>query len=96
MHDNALNGNTQLLENVPCAIVSAQFVRTWKHWLLRPGEVPRPESVDNSAFICEHGLLSLDPNASSDLDSTVAIIKRGDWDLLQDLYALFASLLISS
>ncbi|KAH9951255.1 cysteine proteinase [Amylocystis lapponica] len=87
MHDNALNGNTQLLENVPCAIVPAQFVRSWRQWLLRPGEVPRPDSVDNSQFICEHGLLSFDPNLGSDLDSSVALIKRSDWDVLEDLYS---------
>ncbi|OBZ75519.1 Ubiquitin carboxyl-terminal hydrolase 48 [Grifola frondosa] len=87
MHDNALNGNTVLLENVPCAIVPAQFIRSWRQWLLRPGEVCRPEGVDNSSFICEHGMLVLDPNSASDLDSSVAIIKRSDWDVLEELYS---------
>jgi len=87
MHDNALNGNTALLENVPCAIIPAQFVRSWRQWLLRPGEVARPRSIDNSQFICEHGLLCLDPNAGTDMDSSVALIRRSDWDLIEDLYA---------
>ncbi|KAI0934305.1 hypothetical protein AcV5_006190 [Taiwanofungus camphoratus] len=87
MHDNALNGNTALLENVPCAIIPAHFVRSWRQWLLRPAEVPRPDSVDNSQFICEHGLLSLDPNAGTDLDSSVAIVKRSDWKVLEDIYS---------
>lgn len=89
MHDNALNGNTALLENVPCAIIPAHFVRSWRQWLLRPAEVPRPDSVDNSQFICEHGLLSLDPNAGTDLDSSVAIVKRSDWKVLEDMWVLF-------
>jgi len=87
MHDNALNGNTALLENVPCAIIPAQFVRSWRQWLLRPGEVARPRSIDNSQFICEHGLLCLDPNAGTDMDSSVALIRRSDWDLIEDLYS---------
>ncbi|GBE82261.1 cysteine proteinase [Sparassis latifolia] len=87
MHDNALNGNTALLENVPCAIVPAHFVRAWRQWLLHPVEVQRPESVDNSQFLCEHGLLCLDPNSGTDLDSSVAIIKRSDWDVLEDIYS---------
>ncbi|EMD38059.1 hypothetical protein CERSUDRAFT_113204 [Gelatoporia subvermispora B] len=86
MHDNALNGTAALLEDVPCAILAAQFVRSWRQWLLRPGEAPRPDGIDNSHFICEHGELCIDPNCANDLDSSVAIIKRSDWDILEDLY----------
>lgn len=85
MHDNALNGNTLLLENVPCAIVPARFVRAWRQWLIRPAEVSRPDGVDNSQFLCEHGLLALDPNANSDMDSSVAVVKRTDWEIIQEL-----------
>ncbi|EPT06051.1 hypothetical protein FOMPIDRAFT_1034036 [Fomitopsis schrenkii] len=86
MHDNALNGNTMLLENVPCAIVPAQFVRAWRQWILRPTEVSRPDRVDNSQFLCEHGLLALDPNVNSDMDSSIAVVKRNDWETIQELY----------
>ena len=86
MHDNALNGNTALLEDVPCAIVPSQFVRSWRQWILRPGDVARPEAVVNSQFICEHGLLAFDPNVSGDLDASMTIIKRSDWDALGELY----------
>jgi ubiquitin carboxyl-terminal hydrolase 48 len=41
--------------------------------------------VDNSAFICEHDLLAVDPNSPLDFDSTLAIIKRSDWDVLETL-----------
>ncbi|KAH9934725.1 cysteine proteinase [Fomitopsis serialis] len=87
MYDNALNGNTALLENVPCAIVPAQFVRAWRQWLLRPAEVPRPDRLNNSLFVCEHGLLVLDPNVNSDMDTSVAIIKRTDWNTIEELYS---------
>ncbi|KAH9842756.1 cysteine proteinase [Rhodofomes roseus] len=86
MYDNALNGNTALLENTPCAIVPAQFVRAWRQWLLRPAEVSRPDKLDNSLFICEHGLLTLDPNVNSDMDTSVTIIKRTDWATIEELY----------
>ena len=85
MHDNALTGATRFLEHVPCALVPAQFIRLWKQWLFRPAGLPRPENVDNSPFICQHGLLVLDPNAAGDLDSSVAVITRSDWDILQEL-----------
>lgn len=85
MHDNALTGSTFDLENVPCAIIPAQFVRTWKKWLSRPSDALRPEMVDNAPFICEHGMLLIDPNCPGDLNTTVTIVKRSDWDALEDL-----------
>ncbi|KAI0362032.1 cysteine proteinase [Trametes cingulata] len=87
MHDNALNGNTALLEDVPCAVVPSQFVRAWRQWVMRPSELPRPQAVDNSQFICTHGLLTFDPNVSGDLDASMTIIKRSDWDALEELYS---------
>ena len=86
MHDNALNGNNALLEDVPCAIVPSQFVRSWRQWLMRPSEIPRPETLDNSQFICEHDRLAFDPNVSGDLDTSMTIIKRRDWTALEELY----------
>ena len=88
MHDNALAGNTNLLEHVPCALIPAHFIRSWRRWLFNPVN-ERPESVDTSQFICKHDLLVLDPNSSGDLDTSVAIIKRSDWEILETLYELF-------
>jgi hypothetical protein len=85
MHDNALNGNTALLEDVPCAIIPAQFVRAWRQWLLRPGESIRPDTVDNSPFLCEHTKLNFDPNCPADLDTSIAFVKRTDWNVLEEL-----------
>ncbi|KAI8998686.1 cysteine proteinase [Trametes punicea] len=87
MHDNALSGNTALLEDVPCAIVPSQFVRSWRQWVMRPSELPRPETVDNSGFMCEHGLLAFDPNIRGDLDASMTIIKQSDWHALEQLYS---------
>ncbi|KAI0293067.1 hypothetical protein BC826DRAFT_1016774 [Russula brevipes] len=83
--ENALNGNTALLENVTCALVPASFVREWKLWILRPGHHPRPACLDNSPFLCDHGLLALDLNGG-DLDRSVCLVRRPDWDALEELY----------
>ncbi|KDQ60999.1 hypothetical protein JAAARDRAFT_204773 [Jaapia argillacea MUCL 33604] len=87
MHDNALSGNTRLLEDVPCAILPATFIRCWRQWLLRPAEAPRPDRLDNSQFICEHDMLVLDPNTSADFDCNVALVRKTDWDILEHLYS---------
>ncbi|KAH9993782.1 cysteine proteinase [Russula vinacea] len=85
MQENALNGNTALLENVACALVPAGFVREWKLWILRPGHHPRPAYLDNSPFLCDHDLLALDLNRG-DLDRSVCLVRRSDWDALEELY----------
>ncbi|KIJ69021.1 hypothetical protein HYDPIDRAFT_178940 [Hydnomerulius pinastri MD-312] len=87
MHDNALTGNTLLLENVPCAILPAQFVRTWRKWLSRPTEAPRPDKVDTSPLFCEHENLVFDPNAPNDWDSSIALVQMSEWIILEGLYS---------
>ncbi|CCM02089.1 uncharacterized protein FIBRA_04166 [Fibroporia radiculosa] len=87
MHDDTLHGNTALLKNIPCAIVPAEFVRSWRQWLQRPGEISRPQAIDNSEFICEHGLLCIDPNTAFDIEASIAIIERADWDILEKIYS---------
>ncbi|THH17534.1 hypothetical protein EW146_g3292 [Bondarzewia mesenterica] len=84
MHDNALNGNTTLLEHVPCALIPAQFVREWREWILRPADNPRPDAVDNTSFFCTHEMLNIDPK--SDLDSSMCLVRREDWLVLEELY----------
>lgn len=85
MHDNALIGNTLLLENVPCAVLPADFVRMWRKWLSRPVEIPRPDTVDTSPLFCQHDRLVFDPNAPDDWDSDVALIQMSEWRTLQEL-----------
>ncbi|KAG1891149.1 hypothetical protein F4604DRAFT_1876310 [Suillus subluteus] len=86
MHDNALTGNTLLLENVPCAILPAHFVRLWRKWVTRPTDGRRPEGVNNSQFLCEHGHLLFDPNCPNDWDTSIAVVQMTEWMLLADLY----------
>ncbi|KAF8843558.1 cysteine proteinase [Paxillus ammoniavirescens] len=86
MHDNALIGNTLLLENILCAVLPADFVRTWRKWLSRPTEAPRPNKVDTSPLFCEHGNLVFDPNAQNDWDSSIALIQMSEWLILHELY----------
>lgn len=85
MYDNALEGNTFLLENVPCAVVSAHFIRIWRKWVGRPTDFARPDAVDTSSFLCEHGNLVFDPNAPNDWDFNVALIQMSEWAILEGL-----------
>lgn len=89
MYDNALIGNTFLLENVLCAVVPAHFVRTWRKWLGRPTDFPRPDVADNSPFLCEHGNLIFDPNAPNDWDCNITLIQMSEWIILEGLYVSF-------
>ncbi|KAI6118845.1 hypothetical protein EV401DRAFT_2057534 [Pisolithus croceorrhizus] len=86
MYDNALIGNTLLLENVPCAVVSAHFVRLWRKWLGRPTDISRPDVVETSTLFCEHGNLVFDPNAPNDWDCNIALIQLSEWVVLEGLY----------
>jgi hypothetical protein len=73
-----------LLEDTPCAIVPAQFLRGWKQWLLHPTQDARPTVIDTESFFCEHQHLILDPNDSADADlRMVAFVKMDDWFILE-------------
>jgi hypothetical protein len=84
MNEHALKGDTALLEDTALAVVPASFVREWRHWHIRPLGVPRPAGIDNAPFFCDHDLLALDPN-KGDLDETMCIVRKSDWDTLQRL-----------
>jgi len=84
MHETSLNA-LNMLENIPCAILPTQFLRSWRQWLLRPTENSRPDIIDNTPFICEHDLLVFDPNNPTDFDASITMIKRSDWDYLESL-----------
>lgn len=70
------------LENVSCALIPLDFLRSWRRWINKPLEVTRPNNLDNSVFFCEHKMLNLD---FPDIESTAAIIKRTEWDQLETL-----------
>ena len=83
MHDSTL-GKLDV-DIGPCAIVSAQFVRSWRRWLARPADAARPDVLDNSSLICSHNLLVFDPNIMGDINSSMIVIRRSDWDALTGL-----------
>ena len=75
-----------------CAVIPSTFYRAWKRWVDSPTSHPRPTGVDNSHFLCEsHSLLLYDPNCSEEIESTITIIRRDEWDELVLLWAFFAS-----
>ncbi|KAJ3905046.1 cysteine proteinase, partial [Lentinula edodes] len=71
------------LENVSCALIPLDFLRSWRRWINKPLEVTRPNNLDNSVFFCEHKMLNLD---FPDIESIAAIIKRTEWDQLETFY----------
>ncbi|KAJ7444900.1 hypothetical protein FB451DRAFT_1343700 [Mycena latifolia] len=87
MYDNALNGNISLLSDVPCALVPVGFVHAWRQWLGQPTEMIRPDRIDNTPFICEHELLAIDPNCPTDIDGSLVVVQRSDWDELERIYS---------
>lgn len=83
MYDYGVFGLPSVLTG-PCAVVPERFIRSWRQWILRPTEAARPETLDNARFVCQHGLLSFDPNVEGDIDG-VAYVRRDDWDQLEKL-----------
>ncbi|KAJ3544080.1 hypothetical protein NMY22_g2917 [Coprinellus aureogranulatus] len=70
-----------------CAIIPTTFYKAWKRWVDSPTSQPRPEAVDNSRFLCDsHSLLIYDPNCADEIESTITIIRRDEWDELAQLY----------
>ncbi|KAG7447960.1 cysteine proteinase [Guyanagaster necrorhizus] len=87
LNDNELVRGVVLLEEIPCVILPTQFLRSWRRWLTRPGDFPRPDIIDNEPFFCHHRLLIFDPNCATDMDSALAVVKRSDWDILETYYS---------
>ncbi|KAJ7724461.1 hypothetical protein DFH07DRAFT_854832 [Mycena maculata] len=87
MYENALNGNISLLSDVPCALVPEAFVHAWREWVSQPAEEIRPDRIDNTPFICPHEMLAIDPNCPTDIQGSLVVIQRADWDELAKLYS---------
>ncbi|EPQ58342.1 cysteine proteinase [Gloeophyllum trabeum ATCC 11539] len=86
MYENALEHHGELPPNIPCAIIPPEFVSAWRQWVRQPSQVQRPDKVDNSMFICRHGLLLIDPSSAIDIDGSVAVIPMGEWAVLKNHY----------
>ncbi|KAK1222681.1 hypothetical protein PQX77_014467 [Marasmius sp. AFHP31] len=89
MYDHACNaglaGTRDFLEHVNLAIIPSSFLRHWKLWATKPTENDRPETLDNSVFLCEHNMLLFEPRAYH-LDDNVAAVLHEEWDILVQLY----------
>ncbi|KAF7294772.1 hypothetical protein MIND_01014800 [Mycena indigotica] len=75
------------LDDVSCALAPADFLQAWRAWVSRPSENLRPDRIDNKSFFCEHNLLAVDPNCEADWRGALAVIKKSDWDHLEQIYS---------
>ncbi|KAJ8078976.1 hypothetical protein PM082_013260 [Marasmius tenuissimus] len=89
MYDHACNaglaGTYNFLEHANLAIIPSSFLRRWRLWATKPTENDRPETLDNSVFLCEHNMLLFEPRGYH-LDDNVAAILREEWETLVQLY----------
>lgn len=59
------------------------FGRAWIAWSRAPAKKPRPGPISNTAFLCDHGRLSLDIDVEVDSASLVDAVSIKAWKLLQ-------------
>lgn len=81
----------EVTPDIPQALIGADFVRQWRAWINKPYDQPRPQMIDSSWLICQHGGLVVDPNLPEDLGSSVVPVSFDSWVSLLDLYALLSS-----
>lgn len=62
LEDDAVNGRVFYL-------LSPTFVNCWRQFILNPDEFDRPNSIDNSDLLCDHGQLRFDINEYSEYGS---------------------------
>ncbi|KAF8911983.1 hypothetical protein CPB84DRAFT_1760942 [Gymnopilus junonius] len=87
IHQTSLDSWGDVLESTCHAVIPSLFIKNWKRWVNNPTDQARPDTIDNSQFLCEHGHLLFDPNYSNDLDSSITIIESSQWDALQSMYS---------
>ncbi|KAG7092629.1 hypothetical protein E1B28_008972 [Marasmius oreades] len=77
--------NNLFHENKTLAIIPSSFLHRWRLWLTRPTEYERPESLDNTVFLCEHDMLTFDPE-TYEIENDVAAILYTEWQTLKQIY----------
>ncbi|KAF9475859.1 cysteine proteinase [Pholiota conissans] len=88
IYEPTLDSWTNTSNVVSYAIIPSSFIKKWNRWITNPcASNPRPDSVDNGPFFCDHNLLGFDPNCPSDIDSTITIIQLDQWDTLGMIYS---------
>ncbi|KAG9126666.1 hypothetical protein FRC07_002539 [Ceratobasidium sp. 392] len=76
----------RLIEGLDYALVPYSFISQWRTWLVKPLTAPRPGSVSNEQFICNHGNLTVDPTEPLDVDGVVCAISIDEWNTIHELY----------
>jgi hypothetical protein len=64
------------------AIIPYSFVAQWNRWIRNPQIHDRPDSIDNSFFLCEHDQLIIDFADITKFDPEYALIDMATWDKL--------------
>ncbi|CAG7854462.1 Ubiquitin carboxyl-terminal hydrolase 48; AltName: Full=Deubiquitinating enzyme 48; AltName: Full=Ubiquitin thioesterase 48; AltName: Full=Ubiquitin-specific-processing protease 48 [Serendipita indica DSM 11827] len=78
--------NRKVLLGVKYAIAPASWVRKWVDWTKNPRRRPRPQAIDNSSFLCSHGLLAFDPNDHLEVTDSIALLWETQWRKIEAMY----------
>ncbi|TFK55130.1 cysteine proteinase [Heliocybe sulcata] len=87
LYQNALEHDGKIPSGYVSAVVPADFVLAWREWVRQPNLAPRPDKLDNSSFLCHHGMLLLDLGRTCDVDGVIALLPIDEWRILEDLYS---------
>lgn len=62
-------------------------MKSWTEFVRRPAVAKRPEILDNDRLLCEHGLLTYDPEEPIDHADTngFAVLHDEEWTALSNL-----------
>jgi hypothetical protein len=66
-------------------LIPYSFAYHWNRGARSPLIHERPDSIDNSPFLCEHGRLIIDFSDVSKYDPEYALIDQATWDKLCNL-----------
>jgi hypothetical protein len=88
LYTELIESRTQFTEAYDYAILPAEFTRSWRQWLFRPADNPRPSNIETEVLFCEHGQLNFDPNSPIDMSGAITVVKSSDWDILSRRYAV--------
>lgn len=68
------------------ALMPFSFVSEWKQWTRNPQYSERPETLDNTWFLCEHRGSRVDFKNISKFDPEYSLIDLNSWDTLCSLW----------
>ncbi|PVF98765.1 hypothetical protein CPB86DRAFT_338654 [Serendipita vermifera] len=87
-NSNPLTANRQFPANGLFNIICADWIRTWRLWITKPGQFERPGRVENAKLLCSaHELLVYDLTEYNDLiDPTFCFIQSTEWVSIEESY----------